>query len=780
MSTARSLLLPVTALLVSASVSTNLACNGASAPEAPGHNVLVVTLDTTRADRIGAYGLVPRSPSPNLDRMAAQGARFDKAYTVTPLTIPSHSSLFTGMFPPRHGVRDNGDFFLGEGATTLAELFKEKGYATMAAVGAEVTSHHWGFAQGFDAFYDDMSEGKADKNRWRVERTGDLVINDAMGWLEQHAGGEQPFFAWVHLFDAHHPYEPPAPYDQQFKGKPYLGEIAFADAQWARILTLLEERQVLEDTWIVVVADHGEGLGSHGETLHGVLLYNATTKIPMVIRPPDGLEGGRVLDFPVSLVDVLPTLVASEGLRMPEGVDGMDLSPWLGATPAEAPADRAVYVESLYAWHHYGWAPQKALVDPTHYLIDSTTPELYAAGDAAQESDLAATEGSRMQGMRDRLGVLVDGMEPDGATADRAELSAERMAQLEALGYVTSGTADGAEPTDGLPDPVGRLPVLRKVELARKALQDKDPDKALELVEAVIQEEPGLMEPRMLKANVLARRGRTSEGIDEVLEIIALRPESSQPKATLGTMYLQAGRPEDALNQLNQALDIDPYLSHAWAAKLHALFILGNIQALEVEAGRARQMVGSAESIGMEGLVMVLKGQTAQGRAQLERALDQQPQQPFLRFGLGVAFKLEGEADRAEQSLLDEIKLFPPAVPARRTLVEMFASQDRYEEQLEQLEVIMKRSVPGTLDYHSQAQALYNLKRYAEAKKAVDLCVELDLEYAACAMLNANVLNRLGKKDEAKVEYQRALKLAGQEVKPQPVDGDNSDAVPAQ
>ena len=339
-------------------------------------NVLVVTMDTTRADAIGAYGS-PRASTPHVDRIAMEGARFDRAYTVTPLTIPAHSSLHTGLLPPRHGVRDNGDFLLGDEAVTLAERLRDAGYATMASVGAEVTSHHWGFAQGFDAFFDDMGPADPAGNRWRVERAGDKVIGDALGWWDARAAkagdksgvdADKPWFAWVHLFDAHHPYEPPEPFASESRGRPYAGEVAYVDAQIGRLLERLERDGTLDRTWIFVLADHGEGLGSHGEGMHGTLLYDATTRIPFVVRPPGGVVGGRVIPTPVSLVDITPTILSVTGIGVPPGLDGVDLG---AVIRGEAPGDatRAVLAESLYAFHHYGWAPQTALVTDTHKLI---------------------------------------------------------------------------------------------------------------------------------------------------------------------------------------------------------------------------------------------------------------------------------------------------------------------------------------------------------------------------------------------------------------------------
>ncbi|MCB9763278.1 MAG: sulfatase-like hydrolase/transferase [Alphaproteobacteria bacterium] len=722
-------------------------------------NLLVITLDTTRADMIGAYGN-SAGATPTLDRLATEGVRFDRAYTVTPLTIPSHSSLFTGLYPPRHGVRDNGDFFLSDGAVTMAERLKGAGYATMASVGAEVTSHHWGFAQGFDTFYDDMGE-RDDANRWKVERRGDLVVNDALRWLEGHATTPEPWFAWVHLFDVHHPYEPPEPYATQFGQRRYLGELAWADAQVERLRAFLEQTDQLKDTWVFVMADHGEGLGSHGESLHGVLLYNATTHIPMIVRPPGGLPIARSYRFPVSLVDVLPTAMGALGLEVPQDVDGEDLSAFLAASSPEPPATRDVYVESLYAWHHYGWAPQKALVDTEHNLISSTTPELYAAGDAEQQDNLAPTHGADLQTIQGRLDALVAGLEPAGETADRAALSAERLAQLEALGYVTS-VNDGAElPTEGLPDPVERLPVLREVEQVRKALQSNDFEAAVSAARAVIAQEPGLMEPRMMLASALARQGKVDEALAVVEEVLALRPNASQANAMLGTLRMQARDLPGAIDALAEAVAIDPYLPQAWLAYLNALFMAHDVVRLEAEVARARELLPEDVAIGgVEGLLLALKGQSLQARPLLVAAIAESPTQPFLQHGLGLALQAQGDVDGAESAFQEDIRLFPPAVPSRKALVTLYARQQRYEEQLAELEVVLQAEPGDVLNQHSQAQALFNLKRYEEAEQAVKRCRELAPEYPACAMLEANTLKKLGHEEAALVAYQRALELA--------------------
>lgn len=726
-------------------------CGGASRPP----NVLLVTLDTTRADALGCYGGA-QAQTPTVDALAARGVRFARAYTVTPLTIPAHSSIFTGLYPPRHGVRDNGDFFLGDDAVTLAERLRESGYATMASVGAEVTSHHWGFAQGFDAFYDDMGNTDDEKNRWRVERRGDAVVDDALGWLDTHLGQEPPVFAWVHLFDAHHPYEPPEEARARVPGRPYLAEVSYADSQVARLLEKLRERGVDENTWVIVAADHGEGMGSHGESMHGVLLYDATTHVPLIVRPPGGAEP-RVVDTPVSLVDLAPTVLSLAGAPAFPVADGRDLSGVLRG--GEGDATRTVYAESLYAWHHYGWAPQKALVDQTHKLIDSTTPELYAKDDAQERDDLAQKDAARLGAMRTSLGELAGRLEPQN-TSERAALSPDRVAQLEALGYLTASSE--AAPTGDLPDPVRRLPVLKKGEEARRAVQSGDFVGARAAAEAALTEEPGLQDTRLLLATILLRLGEDEAATAALAEAEARQP-SSGARSLQGFLLMKQGRYELAADRFADALALDGYLSQAWTGYLHALLISGDMPRLAAEVARARTRVPDAPVVlGMEGVLLAMKGDPGLARMKLEESIRREPTQPFLHHALGQALRRQGEPLAAETALLEEVEAHGPAIASRRVLVELYAEQKRYEEQLAQLAVIRAHEPPFPPTLHSVAQAEFNLGRYDAARADVDACLAVDPAYAGCAMLLANVLKKQGHDAEAQAAFERALALRGQ------------------
>lgn len=728
-------------------------------------NLVLITLDTTRVDVIGAFG-GPKDATPNLDRLAREGVKFTRAMAVTPLTIPAHSSILTGQYPPRHGVRDNGDFFLGPDAVTLPELLKARGYRTMASVGAEVTSHHWGFDQGFDAYFDDMggAAGSAE-NRWRVERPGTDVLADALGWLGNTAAtdpgagaGTGGWFAWLHFFDAHHPYTPPEPYASRFPDKPYLAEVAALDGYVGQLLTALERTKELDSTCVVVLSDHGESLGAHGEATHGVLLYDETTHIPMIAwcGKHASLGAPRVVDTPVSQVDVLPTMLGMLGrsganAATADNVDGLDVL--AGSGP---PATRSVYSESLYALRHYGWSRQRAWVTNTDKLLDSTTPELYGRGDRGEKQDLAASRAARVDTLRGEIDGFAKGLAPSGG-AQRADMDAERTAQLEALGYVTGASGTLAEDTPNLPDPVQRLPVLKDVEVARAAIRTGDLAVARTTLEALVAAEPGLGEPQSMLASVRARMGDV-DGALAVLEAQDARQPTAQGRAMMGAFLLQRGDLARAVPLLQDATTRDPYLAMAWTPYLHALLI-SNDPRLPDEVARARKALPDAVGPrAMEGATRALKGDLAGAEPLVVAALAADPTQPFLSHALGLILRAS-KPDAAETAFLEEVRLHPSALPSRRALVALYAEQKRYDEQAAQLDALLAALPDDAESLHASGQALFNLKRYADAGKRVDACLVAAPEHAACTMLQANVLDKLGKKDAARAAYERALAL---------------------
>jgi arylsulfatase A-like enzyme len=408
-------------------------------------NVVVITLDTTRADHLGAYGFQSIA-TPNIDWLAEEGVRFEAALTAVPLTVPAHASLYTGRFPFHHGVRDN-DSELSREETTLAEMLRQRGYQTGAFVGAYVLASSRGLNQGFDVYRDDF--GSSDQSSpSALRRAADQVANDAMNWIGQI--GKRPFFAWLHFYDAHAPYRPVEPYQSMYGTRPYDAQVAFMDGQVGRMVEFLRGRGLLDRTVVVVIGDHGEGLGDHRENGHGVFVYDSVIRVPLIVCTPFSGLRGRIVDDVVRSVDVLPTVLDLIGVPSP-AVDGTTLVPLM--TGAVASLNLEAYSESLYPLR-FGWSDLRSLRAGRFKVIAAPRPELYDLDrDRFEEHNLF----DRDRSVAERLLARLRDMERPQSSAispqNQTSVDADTAAKLASLGYVSRSTAVPPSSRTELPDP---------------------------------------------------------------------------------------------------------------------------------------------------------------------------------------------------------------------------------------------------------------------------------------------------------------------------------------
>ncbi len=429
---------------------------------AAGSNVLLISIDTLRADRLGCYGY-EKATTPVLDRLASESARFENAFSPVPLTLPAHASLLTGTYPIYHGVRDNSGFVLPEGRTTLAEVLRGEGYRTGAFVGAFVLDSKFGLGQGFERYFDDFDLSELETvSPGYVQRRADEVVAETLRWL----GGDddRPFFAWVHLYDPHDPYTPPQPYAAAHPGRPYDGEVAFTDHQIGVLLEGLRKMGRYEDTLIVVVADHGESLGEHGEQKHGLFVYNATQQVPLLVRLPGASGSAQVVSEPVSLVDVLPTILQLLEIgraRTPEAQGRPLGSLLLGKSPPPA-AD--LYAESLYANRQFGWSPLRALYSGGYKYIQAPEPELYdLRQDFAEGRNLAPSNQALARRLEQKLGAFERRFAGNTEAASGARPDAETLQKLQSLGYLATAGGEAPAREGPLPDPKAQIGLYNRI-----------------------------------------------------------------------------------------------------------------------------------------------------------------------------------------------------------------------------------------------------------------------------------------------------------------------------
>jgi choline-sulfatase len=555
--------------------STSLPEPGAAA----GFNVLVVTFDTTRADRIGCYG-AGADATPTVDRLASRGVRFMHATAVTPLTMPSHSSLFTGRTPPNHGVRDNGLFVLPEHQTSLAELLHDEGYQTAAFVSAFVLNESFGLDQGFDLYDDEVDPAELQgAGGHDTRRRGDKTAARAATWLSARPE-DQPWLAWVHLFDPHAPYTPhPDLIDSR---SAYEAEITYADQQLARVIAAIEKRGELERTLILFTADHGESLGEHKEKTHGLLAYDGTMQVPLILSCPTLFASEIIIDDTVaSLVDVTPTLLALLGLGRPADIDGEFLFAQLGP-------DRAVYFEALGGYYQHGWAPLRGLRRVNDKLIDGVDPEYYDLETDPAEDINRFTSPASLELQEQLVNEFGPFDEVPRATEQETSVDPRVAAQLNALGYAHS--VDASE-RGGQADPKHVIVNWNRTasadDLSRAGQHDRARAKIARVLEsdgenghawwtaAVIARRSGNLDQaencvrrslefrpdasaRVLLAQLLLVRGELDESLAELALAEAADTRLGGIYVTRGEIFLRRGHEEEARVEFERGAEIDP------------------------------------------------------------------------------------------------------------------------------------------------------------------------------------------------------------------------------
>jgi arylsulfatase A-like enzyme/Tfp pilus assembly protein PilF len=529
-------------------------------------NLLLVTLDTTRADVLSGDD-ASRALAPRIGALGEHGVRFTRAYTVAPLTLPAHASLLTGLVPQRHGVRDNGHAALPESAHTLAEVLRERGFETAAFVSALVLDRGFGLAQGFE-HWDQPPLVARELGVEHLERPARATVDAASAWLARRET-DQPFFLWVHLYDAHFPYAPAPEHLERARHDPYRGEIAALDEAVGRLVDALAEHGFASETLITLTADHGESLGEHGEPMHGALCYEAAVRVPLLFHfpaepPPPGPT--RL----ASLVDLFPTVLGRLGAPIPPELDGVDLF------AAPAPPERGVYFESLTGHLNFGWSALVGWVDWRGKYLHSSDPEFYAIlRDPLERSDLADSRVRECEKAREHLAEVLArpalAGEPRGA-------SAELDAALSALGYARGASSAPELPSplapSTLPSPRSRAQELKPLQRAHELFEARRYAECRPLVAEILRGNPR----HLLAADYLAlcaMHAREFERAEEILRQRLAIAEAADARLNLGLCRLELGDPEAALREFEAADELSPGHPEVRAALSRARARLG-------------------------------------------------------------------------------------------------------------------------------------------------------------------------------------------------------------
>ncbi len=608
-------------------------------------SLLLITVDTLRADRVSRD---PGSITPVLDQLSAEGVRFDRAIVQVPITLPSHASILTGAYPVYHGIRDFGGIKLKDERETLTEILKANGYQTAAFVSSFALDSAWGLDQGFETYHDDFDLSSYQGVGFNaVERRGDLTVDLVVDWLGKNLDPQRPLFLWVHLFDPHDPYEAPSPYRERFADSPYDGEVAFVDAQIGRLIEKYRAAGRYESSLIVVMGDHGEGLGEHGEETHGFFVYNSTLHVPLLMRFPEGEYGGQRVAQVVESIDVAPTIL--QQLRLPRGKEMQGTGLIGNIRRQRASKGTTGYGESFYAKYHFGWSSLTSFQDDRYKFIRAPRKEFYdLQADPGETRNLYESRTAHAEQFGQQLDQLVAkyGSE-SGLDQKHDEMDLETQQRLQSLGYIagSSGVASDVEDLDR-PDPKDKIEIFSRVRNATIATEKGDLRTSMRLLSEVIPRDPDVYSARYLQGFNFYRTGRFMNAVGEFKAALELFPESTEAVYSLAQSYFKLGLSREARVEYERLIR------------------------LEAENPRGH--------VGLGGVSLQARNAT-EAEVHFQRAVEL-GDDALGRIGLGRSFVAQGRIDQGIEQFLAVATLYPRSAEAHQLLAYSYTRKGMTEE----------------------------------------------------------------------------------------------------
>ena len=657
------------------------------------NNILLITLDTTRADHLGAYGFA-RARTRHLDRLAAEGVRFEWAFSPAPITLPAHASIFTGLYPFEHGVRNNGNFYLADTLPTLATVLSGAGYRTAAFVSAFVLDRRYGLARGFETYDDRMETAESQVVSLEAERRGDRTSLALTAWLERYAAGalepprgqsggpgheaRPPFFAWLHLYDPHERYHPPQPFRGAFADAPYDGEIAFDDAIVASVLDKLGQLGLIDNTLIAVIGDHGESLGDHGEETHSMFVYDSAIRVPLILWRPGRLPPGVVISQPVRATDLAPTLLELVGAPAPQTPHGRSLLPLLREPRSDSPVP--IYAETYLPQFYMNWAPLRTVRDEGWKFIDAPRPELYdLAHDPGESQNVAGSQADRVQAMRDALTRITGG---SAGAMRTGGLDPEARRKLTALGYIGAGGEPApTSAADRRADPKDMIGVFNRLRRANHAVRDRQFSEALPILQDVLRENPRNAFAHLVLGSAYLGMEQYRPAIEQYRHYLELVPSSAYAHQWIAICHVRLNEQDEALSEAAAALAIDPRFADSRVLRGGILASRGQYDAAVAELRGAIETDPEKPMIRLDlAKVLAEAGRSDEARAEYEALLSRQPDYAPALTGLGALRARMGQLDEAVALLRRSLDVEPAQGDARFDLARVLQQQGRRED----------------------------------------------------------------------------------------------------
>jgi arylsulfatase A-like enzyme/tetratricopeptide (TPR) repeat protein len=607
-------------------------------------NVLLITLDTTRADHLSCYSS-HGAKTPRLDALAARGVLFLHATAQVPLTLPSHACIMTGAYPPVHGLRDMGGFVLDKSHPTIASLTQAAGFSTAAFVGSRAVARHFGLSHGFDIYDDDMG-GETEEGKLPgvfPERRAGVVTDRTLDWLKQNA--QTKFFLWAHYYDPHSPYDPPEPFKRQYAKNLYDGEIAYMDEQVGRLLDGLDQLGLASRTLIIAVGDHGESLGEHGESTHGIFLYDATLHVPLIVAGPD-VPRGEVIADQVRSIDIHPTVM--EFLHLTASPEAQGVSLWPLMQHGTHVRSNYSYAETLYPRTYMGWSELRAMRTDGWKFILAPHPELYDLHrDPGELQNLVARHPVEA-GQFQSLIWKVAGTQAKTEKVTTVPLDEQTRRELESLGYVSAGTGREIQLGTSAADPKDRMAVMKIMQAAERALNAQDNERAAQLMQQALRQDPGNPLGHTYLAMAFERVGRLERAVEVYQDAI-------QHGIFTGTIYARLGKVYLRLHELDKAADT---MSRANQINPTDLDNLRNLGTAELQLGHVNEAEKTFKAIIVQndhfsaaynglGLVAIQRGDGDTARRDFEKAIELNSSEVEPLLNLGVLYDKAGDKTQA-------------------------------------------------------------------------------------------------------------------------------------
>ena len=630
--------------------------SGDANPKKTRLNVLLITIDTLRADRLSCYGS-RQVKTPNIDGLAEKGALFSRAFAHTPETLPSHTNILLGTTPLYHGVHDNHNFVVRPEFMNLALWLKDRGYSTGAFVGAFPLDSRFGLTSGFDVYDDDYGVSPSQEFSY-VERKAEVVVQRALAWLENQKG---PWFLWVHCFDPHQRYDPPEPFKTEFRDHPYDGEVAYVDMALGKLLDFVGNGRFKDSTLTVLTADHGESLGEHGESTHGYFAYNSTLWVPLIVDFP-GIATAEIAQY-VGHIDIFPTVCDVLGLEKPSHLQGLSLLPIIKGKKLP---ERDIYFESLYPFYSRGWAPLRGIIQGKFKYMDSPIPEVYDLDKDFQESENLAAK-SPLGRYKTRFDNLVKSQSFSGESLAKAKTDRAVREKLESLGYVSSPQAPRKEGYSAQDDLKTLLPFQNQLMQAMAAYHKGDYANGIALLKGVLDKRKDFDLAYTYLATIYKEQRRYKEAIDVLREGHQNCPASYKVKVTFGNFLSEVGQYDAGIAILKEGLAIMDYDPELWnylgVAYWHKGSFDDSLKAYDQALALAQDYPVVINNMGSLYLSIFLATKKPEDHRKavenFKRAIDLDPQYESPYNGLGAALKMAGDLDGAIACWKKAVELRP-------------------------------------------------------------------------------------------------------------------------